>query len=88
MRSARTLDTLSARIDDRRDQTSWLLMRQEAPRPHQSTFTERYRGTEFETPVSIVVRQDEGVARGRLFVLMAAASSLAFCALIVANAST
>ena len=86
MSSARTPHTLSGRIEDIQRQSPSLVVRRQVPRRQQPSFTERYRGTEFETPVTTVAGRPEGVARGRLFVLMAAAAAMAFCALILANA--
>jgi hypothetical protein len=54
----------------------YLVRRQAAPRA-EMTFTERYRGTEYESAPFVVVAPRAGVARGRIFVIMSAVALLA-----------
>ena len=57
-----------------------------APTRREPSFTERYRGTEFETPVQ-VARPDAPIARGRAFVLVSGATLILTTLAVFASVS-
>jgi hypothetical protein len=87
MTQARTVPSLRARIAEAQSRTtysidqSWLTPRREV------SYTERYRGTEYETPSTVRVTREPILSRGRSFVLLASAALCVIAAALVAVSS-
>jgi hypothetical protein len=47
------------------------------------SFTERYRGTEFETIATVATTHEPSVSRGRTFVLVSGLACITLCAAMV-----
>ena len=60
------------------------LVRRQAAQSAELTFTERYRGTEYESTPIILVTAGERVAKGRMFVIV---SAVALLALLIVSGS-
>jgi hypothetical protein len=60
------------------------LVRRQTARRAEMTFTERYRGTEYESMAFVVVAPRVAVARGRVFVIV---SAMALLALVIVAGS-
>jgi hypothetical protein len=59
------------------------LVRRHAPRRADASFTERYRGTAYDSRPLVAVAPDPEIARGRMFVIVSFASLTALAAAIV-----
>ena len=55
------------------------------PRRQEASFTERYRGTEFETVSEVVTVVEPAISRGRAFVCISGAATFGMAALVLAS---
>jgi hypothetical protein len=59
------------------------LVRRSPTAGHEASFSERYRGTPYQSPDSLAVLNDGSVARGRVFVAVAMTATLSLFGLII-----
>jgi hypothetical protein len=84
MQAVHTRQSLMKRIVETQRQAAISRDEAQPPRRRQPSFTERYRGTEFETAVRVMPHGHEPVmSRGRAFVLASGAAAIGMLGLIV-----
>ena len=87
MHAVHTRQSLMTRIVESERRATLTQDQPRGPQRRQPTFSERYRGTEFEAPRTAAWEaQPPSVSRGRAFVLVAGASAVSLCLVVVAAA--
>ena len=81
-----TRPSLLSRIVEAESRTSSSVDRSHFTPPRQESFVERYRGTEYETPRTVLVVRKPLMSRGRSFVLVVGAAAVGMAGMLLAAA--
>jgi len=76
MDRTRSRPSLMARIIETQKRASYASRDMHQTRRRDISFSERYRGTEYETPTPVLVADEPLMSRGRSFVLVLGAAAL------------
>ena len=86
MQAVHTRQSLMTRIGETQRRAALVRDERRAPRRQKPSFTERYRGTEFETLGTLIVptqAREPLMSRGRLFVMVTGVAAMGMFGLIV-----
>jgi hypothetical protein len=83
MTQVRTRPSLRTRIVEAQSRTTYSIDQSHLATRREMPFTERYRGTEYETPATVPVTREPLVSRGRTLVLVAGTAAVAMTGLIL-----
>jgi hypothetical protein len=83
MNAARTRASLLSRVLETQRRAAAAAYQPRETRRTEMSFTERYRGTEFETPVAVVTLHQPVISRGRSFVILGGAVTVGLAGLIL-----
>lgn len=86
MNAARTRASLLSRVLETQRRAAAAEYEPRESRRAEVSFTERYRGTEFETPVVMVTLREPVISRGRAFVIASGSATAGLAGLFVAAA--
>ena len=82
----RTRPSLRTRIVEAQSRATYSVDRSHFTPRRQGSFVERYRGTEYETPVTVLVVREPLLSRGRSFVLVVGAAAVGIAGVLLAAA--
>jgi hypothetical protein len=85
MNAARTRSSLLYRVLEMQRRAAAAEYQSRRTRRSEISFTERYRGTEFETLDSVVTISEPSMSRGRAFVIMSGSATLGLAGLVLAS---
>jgi hypothetical protein len=85
MNAARTRASLLSRVLETQRRAAAAEYQPRHTRRVEVSFTERYRGTEFETLAPVMTMPRSSISRGRAFVIMSGAATLGLAGLILAS---
>lgn len=78
--------SLRTRIIEAQTRATYTVDSAYSTRRRKESFVERYRGTEYETPSTVIVVREPLVSRGRSFVLLMGATVVCVAGVILAAA--
>lgn len=84
MERSDTRPSLHQRIARTEERAAYVVDRSVLERPREPSFSERYRGTAYETPVRVAPSHEPPLSRGRYFVLVGAVGVAGMIGLILA----
>ncbi len=85
MNAARTRSSLLIRVLEMQRRAASAEYESRRTRRSEVSFTERYRGTEFETVDSVVTIREPSMSRGRAFVIMSGSATLGLAGIVLAS---
>jgi hypothetical protein len=86
MDHAPTRPSLRTRITEAQPRATYSVDRSHFAPRRQESFVERYRGTEFESPTTVVAVREPLMSRGRSFVLIVGAAAIGVTGVLLAAA--
>jgi hypothetical protein len=85
MNAARTRSSLLTRVLEVQRRAAAAEYEARRTRGSDVSFTERYRGTEFETLGAVVTIREPAMSRGRAFVIVTGSATLGLAGLVLAS---